>query len=362
MSTLAVYIDFSKCFDTLNRNILIKKLRKYGIRGIPLLLLISYLSNRYQAVKVNGTVSNFQLINTGVPQGSVLGPILYLIYVNDVPNISNLFSQCLFADDTDLIFQSSCKDDLLYKTNVGLNQFYSWCCVNRLSINISKTKIMLFSNVLSPADVSEVYMNGLKLEYASSVRFLGLIIDDQLKFDKHAEHISQKISKNIGVLYKLKLYVPKNTLLSIYRCFIECYMNYCILIYGNAYHTHIDCIEIAQRKSLRIIDNQAPFAHSNPIFHDLKMLKFSDIYRYNLGIYMYKNITKFASYFRENQNSTRSGDYYAPTFQRLTLTQNQSIKYQVPQNWNNIPSLVKNSPSISSFKRNYRTYILSFYS
>ena len=139
-------------------------------------------------------------------------------------------------------------------------------------------------------------------------------------------------------------------------------MNYCILIYGNAYHTHIDCIEVAQRKSLRIIDNQAPFAHSNPIFHDLKVLKFSDIYRYNLGIYMYKNISKFASYFRENQNSTRSGDYYAPTFQRLTLTQNQSIKYQVPQNWNTIPSVVKNSPSINSFKRNYKTYLLSFYS
>ena len=72
-----------------------------------------------------------------------------------------------------------------------------------------------------------------------------------------------------------------------YRCFIECYMNHCTLIYGNAYHTHIDCIEVAQRKSLGIIDNQAPFTHSNPIFHDLKVLKFSDIYRYNLGIYMY---------------------------------------------------------------------------
>ena len=98
LSTIAVFIDFSKCFDTLNRDILIKKLEIYGVRGVPLDLLKSYLENRYQAVKVNNVMSNFMPINVGVPQGSVLGPILYLIYVNDLPNISEEFSTCLFAD------------------------------------------------------------------------------------------------------------------------------------------------------------------------------------------------------------------------------------------------------------------------
>ena len=106
LSTLAVYVDFSKCFDTLNRSILLKKLAFYGIRGIPLELFKSYLNDRSQAVKVNNIVSDFKSINAGVPQGSVLGPILYLIYVNEIPNISDKFSTCLFADDTTLIFEN----------------------------------------------------------------------------------------------------------------------------------------------------------------------------------------------------------------------------------------------------------------
>ena len=104
LSTLAIYVDFSKCFDTLNRKILIRKLEIYGIRGIPIELFKSYLDERYQAVKVNNVISEFKPINAGVPQGSVLGPILYLIYVNELPNISDQFSTCLFADDTTLIF------------------------------------------------------------------------------------------------------------------------------------------------------------------------------------------------------------------------------------------------------------------
>ena len=134
ISTLAVYIDFSKCFDTLNRKILLKKLEIYGIRGAPFELLKSYLNNRFQAVKVNDVMSEFKLINAGVPQGSVLGPILYLIYVNELPNISDQFSTCLFADDTTLIFDSKNKYNLFNKCDFGVNLFFSWCCANRLSI------------------------------------------------------------------------------------------------------------------------------------------------------------------------------------------------------------------------------------
>ena len=185
LSTLAVYIDFSKCFDTLNRDILIKKLEIYGIRGPPLKLLASYLENRCQAVKVNNTLSEFKPINAGVPQGSVLGPLLYLIYVNELPNISDKFSTCLFADDTTLIFESYKKYDLFNKCDFGVNLFFSWCCANRLSINISKTNLMLFSNTLSPHDIADVFMNHIKIDYVSSIRFLGIIIDDKLRFNLH---------------------------------------------------------------------------------------------------------------------------------------------------------------------------------
>ena len=124
LSTLAVYIDFSKCFDTLNRDILIKKLEIYGIRGCPLQLFKSYLDERYQAVKVKNVISAFKPINTGVPQGSVLGPILYLIFVNELPNISDQFSVCLFADDTTLVFENYNKYDLFNQGDCGINLFF----------------------------------------------------------------------------------------------------------------------------------------------------------------------------------------------------------------------------------------------
>ena len=318
LSTIAIYIDFSKCFDTLNRNILLKKLEAYGIRGIPLALFSSYLDERYQSVCVNGVLSDFKLINTGVPQGSVLGPILYLIYVNELPNISDLFTTCLFADDTTLLFENNDKNDLIASCNHGVDLFYAWCCSNRLSINVSKTKCMLFSNIFLPPDVSEIFMNNKRIEYASAVRFLGVIIDDKLKFNTHIDVIAEKISKNAGVLYRLKEYVPHQTLLCVYRCFVECYINYCTIVFGNAYQSHVKPLETAQKKCIRIIANQPPLSHTTPLFFDLKLLMISDIYKYNIGIYMYKNKYLFESFLRQNVYLTRSNDSYDPPYRRLT--------------------------------------------
>ena len=361
LSSVAIYIDFSKCFDTLNRSILLKKLKSYGIRGIPLKLFSSYLDERYQSVCVNGVNSDFKLIDTGVPQGSVLGPILYLIYVNDLPNLSDQFTSCLFADDTTLIFENKNQNDLINSCNIGINLFYSWCCANRLSINISKTKSMLFSNILCPLDISEIYMNGTKIEYTSSMRFLGMIMDDKLKFSCHINLIKEKISKNAGVLYRLKQFVPHQTLVSVYRCFVECYLNYCIIVFGNAYQCHINQLEIAQKKCVRIVANQPPLSHTAPIFYELKLLNLSDIYKFNIALYMYKNIDKFASCLQPNIHSTRSGIHYSSQRQWLTLTQNQSIKYQAPKIWNRIPIDIRNSSSIFSFKRKLKNYLISLY-
>ena len=361
LSTVAVYIDFSKCFDTLNRNILLRKMEAYGIRGTVLALFSSYLDQRQQAVLINNYLSDYQYISTGVPQGSVLAAILYLIYVNDIPNISNLFSPCLYADDTTLIFSDSDSVKLLNDCNEGINRFFNWCCTNRLSINISKTKIMLFSNILQPSSIDYVYMNGEKIELVTSTRFLGVIMDDGVKFDVHIDQITQKISKNCGILYKLRQYLHPKTMVSVYRSLIECYLNYCVLVFGNAYPVHINRLEIAQRKCIRIISHQLPSSHTNNLFYNLKVLKFTDIYKYNLGVYMYKNINSFLPNLRINHNATRSGNYYQPIFQRLTITKNQSLKYQAPINWEKIPMNIRDHRSINSFKKHFKQHLISAY-
>ena len=361
-STLAVYIDFSKAFDTVNRSILLAKLQKYGIRGIPLNFLVSNLDGRTQAVRVGTSLSKFKEINIGVPQGSVLGPILFLAYINDAPTISSLFSTCLFCDDTTLIFENKNIDYLIQNCNSGLNEFYNWCSANRLSINISKTSSMLFSNTTSSANLPVIKLNNIQIERLSSVQFLGITIDDNLKFNLHINNIAKKISKNSGILFKLRPYVDLPTLVSLYHSFIHCYINYCPLIFSNAFANHLKPLEVAQKKCIRIIANVNPRTHSEPIFHDLDILKVCDVYKFNLGSYMFKNAGNYFSSISNHNYMTRSGtEFYVPAFQRLTLTLNQSLAYQLPNNWNQIPGEIKEAANLKQFKKKYKKFLLDRY-
>ena len=167
---------------------------------------------------------------------------------------------------------------------------------------------MLFSNTLRPPDVKEIYMNGTKIDYASSIRFLGLIMDDKLKFNNHINLINEKISKNAGVLYRLKQVVPHQTLVSVYRCFVECYLNYCITVFGNAYQCHINQLETAQKKCVRIVANQPLLSHTNSLFYRNRLLKLADISLYCIGIYVKRNFEVDSSHFFYTYN-TRSSQF-----------------------------------------------------
>ena len=144
--TIAIFIDYQKAFDTINRDILLQKLEKYGIRGTPLNLISSYLTNRFQFTKINGCFSFKSPCKIGVPQGTILAPILFILYINDMHNISNHFSTILFADDTTLLFRNSNFHDLLQKCSSELNKFRLWTIANRLSLNVDKTCAIVFSN------------------------------------------------------------------------------------------------------------------------------------------------------------------------------------------------------------------------
>ena len=361
-STIGVFIDFSKAFDTVNRKILLRKLYAYGIRGIALELIASFLTDRFQAVRVGNSMSNFKEINIGVPQGSVLGPILFILYINDISSISNIFKTCLFADDTTLIFEESDHETLVNSCNEGLQVFTEWCYANRLSINVTKTNFMVFSNrnIEIPIDIK---LGDSPVCRKPNVTFLGLEIDDSLKFNMHISKISRKISQNSGILYKLRDVVDSKTLRCLYLSFIESYMNYCPIIFGNAFNCHLNQLEVAQKKCIRIISHSNYFAHTEPIFYNLKLLKFKDIYKLNLCTYLYKNMESFQFSSENHDHETRSSTSrnFIPEFQRLSLTQNQSIKYQAPTFWNALPDVIKNATSVSSFKLMFKNFAISNY-
>ena len=139
-----LFIDLKKAFDTVDHSILLRKLDHYGIRGIALEWFNSYLFNRQQFVSFNGHSSVMRNVTCGVPQGSVLGPLLFLIYINDLPNISKVLKFFLFADDTNIYYESSNLLQIEKVMNKELNKLYQWLCVNRLSLNISKTRFLIF--------------------------------------------------------------------------------------------------------------------------------------------------------------------------------------------------------------------------
>ena len=200
-----VSIDLRKAFDTLDHDILINKLYIYGIRGIALKLIKSYLSDRIQFVRYNNTDSYYNYIKCGVPQGSVLGPLLFILYINDLPNISDTFKSVLFADDTTLIFSNTSILELKNNIQFNINKLYDWLNVNKLSLNISKTNVLLFNIRNKNININmDLNINNIKVKQVSEIKFLGVIIDCKLNWKLQLNYVSSKLSRTIAILHKVK--------------------------------------------------------------------------------------------------------------------------------------------------------------
>ena len=176
-----VSIDLKKSFDTIDHNILLKKLDHYGIRGITLDLFKSYISNRFQCIEFDGVLSDLKKLNCGVPQGSVLGPILFILYINDLPNISKLFKPVLYTDDTNIIFSSDTISDLSDLMNSELKKLSSWIVINKLTLNIDKCIYILFNvrNIHS-SNTLPIFQNEIPIKHVLNYKFLGVYIDEKL--------------------------------------------------------------------------------------------------------------------------------------------------------------------------------------
>ena len=258
---VSIFLDLSKAFDTVNHSILSSKRDLYFIRGNENQWFRSYLSKRKQKVFVNGMESNFLLINSGVPQGSILGPFLFLIYINDFEKATNYFS-----DDTSLTATGKDLDILLQKINFELPAIHEWLCSNRLTLNLSKTKYLVFqprqklnSNLYPPLKLADQY-----LEQSYSVKYLRLIIDCFLSWHEHIDHISSKISKSVNIIAKLKPHVTSQSLISIYYAIVYPYLTYGCVLLCNNYEAPLSQLVRLQNKVVRIINNVPLRDHITP--------------------------------------------------------------------------------------------------
>ena len=355
-----VLIDFKKAFDTVNHEILIKKLHHYGIRGDPLKLLTSYLYNRKQAVKISSTISNEKTVTIGVPQGSVLGPLLFLLYVNDLPNASQRLKSILFADDTTLSMNGHNHENLIANVNTELDTIKDWTQANRLSLNLTKTYELTFSNRKHDLTQTAVIMNGEKVKHVQDTKLLGVTIDNNLTFEQHITNISNKISKSIGIMYKIKNQVPKSVLITIYYSFIYPYLIYGNEIWGGTNDCYIKPLILLQKKIVRIITGSDYLAHTNPLFNKTNILKLTDIHKHMIATRIYKMKGSNAVNRHRHNYYTRNANDLLPTYQRLTMTQ-RTLSHKGPRLWNTIPSDIQISKNTSQFKIRYKKFLINTY-
>ena len=288
---IGVTLNFSKAFDTIQNNILLKKLYSYGIREITLKLIKSYLTNRQQFVTINNSRSTSKTVTCGVPQGSVLGPLFFLLIINDLPNVSDKLFSILFADDTSVFIEGKNIDEVI---GTELAKLTVWLATNKLTLNIKKSNFMIFhrARIKWSTITTPLLLNGITLERLSLTKFLGVIIDDKLSFIRHITYIKSNISKGLGILLKAKKIFKQKCLLNLYYSFIYPYLTYCVEVWGNTPDTHIDPLIKLQKKVIRIITFSPYLAHTEPLFKELNILSFPKVVIQRIALQMFKFTNK----------------------------------------------------------------------
>ncbi len=252
---LGIFIDLSKAFDTIDHSIMFHKLNHYGIRGNALNLLKSYMSDRQQYTKVFNVDSDRASVQFGVPQGSVLGPLLFLLYINDICKSSNIGTFILFADDTNIFISGTNRQDAIRKANVVLSSVSAYMAANKLHINLLKCCYMHFKSKPTESENDDecIMINNSEIEEVTETKFLGVIIDSELTWSSHIKYLNKKLKCNTGMLNRIKSFIPKHLHKTLYHTLFESHLSYGINVWGNAAKHLSDSLFITQKHCMRIM-------------------------------------------------------------------------------------------------------------
>ena len=295
--SLLLLLDFSKAFDVISHDILLDKLYHYGIRGLAHEWFKSYLSSRNQFVSIDNINSSLKSMKHGVPQGSIMGPLLFIIYINDMPKIKSYAKLVLYADDANIIISGKNYEEVLHKMTEFSPLLINWVDQNGLALNLKKTCYMLLTPNRTPVPEINIQIAGTTIERKTETRFLGIIVDEKLTWASHITALKTKMMRYVGVMYKIKSRLPMKIRLQIYQSFVQSHINYCSLIWGFAAKSMIDALFSKQKQGIRAVmpgfvnyyfkEGALP-QHTKPFFNGNEILTVHGLIVYNSIILLHK--------------------------------------------------------------------------
>jgi hypothetical protein len=378
---VGLFLDLRKAFDVCSHEILLKKLKKYGIKGKTHEWFSSYLKNRIQIVDINGNLSAPKTFNISVIQGSILGPILFLIYINDLYTSSALLS-IMFADDTACLAKNKNLNLLINFVNNELTKLARWFRANRMAVNVGKTKFILFHtrgtqfethicrifyndnepNANNPDLIHEIerYHNHHYSPEKRTYKLLGVNFDEHLSFDLHTTYLCNKLNRSLFCINRAKNFLTPKALISLYYAFIHSHLTYCPIILSCATASNIKKIQTIQKKAIRTIDKQKYNEHTAPIFKRLHILPFNKLIEfaklkfmhsitYNYAPLSFRNTWELNSQ-RNTDHNLRNNDHFYVPIPRIELFK-RSPMYTLPKLWNELDA--------TKFHSNAKTFALS---
>ena len=351
----SVFLVLSKAFDTLDHTIPSTKLHYYGVRDTALNWFKSYLFKRTQYVECNGSSSSIRETETRVPQGSILGPLLFIIYMNDMHTVSDNLNFILYADDTTLScpmcsFTRECNGDnelVSILINSELDKIADWLAVNKISLNVQKTKFMIFhyrQRIITGNDIPRLMINNTLVEQVTEFNFLGFTVNENMNWNSHTQKIANKISLTLSVMNKLKRYLPLSAMKLMYDSLILSHLQFGITNWGFEW----DRISKRQKRALRIMTNSRYNTHTEPLFKQLHLLKVKDMFGIQCLNFWYKYVNnKLPNYFRNmftynlesHEIETRNHDRL-----HLYLTRASGARNVLRHHQHHIPELLNKFP------------------
>jgi hypothetical protein len=361
------FFDIKKCFDSISHEVLINKLMKYGVISKELQWFKNYLCDRSQAVCIDNHTSNYRKVETGIPQGSNLGPLLFLIFINDFSvNIPDV-EYNMYADDTAIYVTGKNGYEIKEKLQRATLYAMEWFGANKLAINESKSYTMLICNSCHPDKDFKlnIYANNSPLDQCDTIKYLGVTIDSRLSWSPHINELCKKLSQKVSALKRLSAFIPNALLLKVYISNIQSITDYCCTVWGNSAKCNLDRVMAYQKRAIRIVSGIHDYNIS--AIDLMKSLGLQTVYErvhYFTSLIMFKCISGQAPNYLcdhftlqadlhsyETRNSS-NGCLALPKPNKEIFK--QSLLYNGPKIWNSLPNDLKNAMSKILFKRKYK--------